>query len=287
MIGSLLNAVMGRSNYSAHGHKINTKAGESAIAQTMARAGRLNAAQQYSAAAGARGAGQALGVREAQRRAQLGMGQAGEQAGILQQQLQQNVAESNQNAAMQAEQINSGISQANAKNAQGPALMALAGLGAAISDAEAKMPLQSPDPGMMGPYQQHQGPRFYRPVEAPQQQQSGGGLDIGAIAGMLSDYQAKMVSDESAKNVTNYLRPVRPAAYQYKPEFVQSGQGDPGPQVGLLAQDLERTPVGATVVERGPDGLRRVQVPQLLMLNTAADAEQQRQIDALKRRRVG
>lgn len=99
----------------------------------------------------------------------------------------------------------------------------------------------------------------------------------------VSDRGAKHVSDKNAK-ITNYLQPVRPVSYDYKPGVLQAGEGDPGRQYGLLAQDLARTPEGRSVVERGPDGLLRVQIPQLALMNTAADAEQQREIDRLKKK---
>lgn len=111
----------------------------------------------------------------------------------------------------------------------------------------------------------------------------GSGGRTAETARAVSDAGAKYVSDKNAK-ITNYLAPVRPVSYEYKPDILQRGEGDPGQQYGLLAQDLARTPQGASVVERGPDGLLRVQIPQLAMMNTAADAEQQREIDRLKKK---
>jgi hypothetical protein len=108
-------------------------------------------------------------------------------------------------------------------------------------------------------------------------------LDANKAATVQSDYRTKQLSDERAK-VSSFLGPIRPVSYDYKPGILAQGEGDPGRQYGLLAQDLARTPQGASVVERGDDGMLRVQVPQLVMMNTAADAEQQREIDTLKRK---
>lgn len=426
MIGSLFNALTGRVNYSAHGHKINTAAGSKAIQMQLNRAGQQNAAQQYSLAAGARGTGGAMAVREAQRRAQLGMMAAGDQAAQSELQLQQGVAEANQRAAMQAEDINARIAEQNAGGLGKLAGAVVGGAALAMSDEQAKMGIrpmaahagmieqQPRELGLLerGQYGQATGmpddgrrvimvqsapppvsnegfeyaPRVTTPVKTmggPYHAPTAGithrdkkpGLLEGIGMGMMSDARSKQkiaelqaanrglinmlarkqpapagggtgaappmpapapapaapaydvasvprpgvvrvqsstpippveqdaldieqamsdqrskqyLSDEQAKGATSYLRPVRPVSYEYKPEILARGEGDPGPQYGLLAQDLARTPQGASVVERGQDGLLRVQTPQLLMLNTAADAEQQAEIERLKRRmRIG
>lgn len=111
----------------------------------------------------------------------------------------------------------------------------------------------------------------------------GSGGREAELARVVSDQKSKYVSDANAK-VSSFLSPIRPVAYDYKPDVLQRGEGDPGRQYGLLAQDLARTPQGASVVEPGQDGMLRVQIPQLVMMNTAADAEQQREIDKLKKK---
>lgn len=111
----------------------------------------------------------------------------------------------------------------------------------------------------------------------------GSGSREAEIGRVMSDKRSKNVGGASGK-VSSYLGPVKPVSYDYKPGILAQGEGDPGRQYGLLAQDLARTPQGASVVERGPDGLLRVQIPQLAMMNTAADAEQQREIDRLKKK---
>ncbi len=49
-----------------------------------------------------------------------------------------------------------------------------------------------------------------------------------------------------------------------------------------MAQDLEKGPLGNTVVENTPQG-KMVNTGRLTMVNSSAIAEQQKQLDALKR----
>ena len=60
------------------------------------------------------------------------------------------------------------------------------------------------------------------------------------------------------------------SSFTYKEEF----QGMPGvddeQHYGIMAQDLERTPEGATMVEEDEMGLKRVDTDRLSMANSAA-----------------
>jgi hypothetical protein len=70
-------------------------------------------------------------------------------------------------------------------------------------------------------------------------------------------------------------------SYQYRP-----GIGLPqGQQYGVMAQDLERTPAGASVVQQGPNGVKQVDTGRLTMQNTAAIGELANNLDQLKRYR--
>lgn len=64
-------------------------------------------------------------------------------------------------------------------------------------------------------------------------------------------------------------------AFRYKdPERHGEGQ-----RVGVMAQDLEKTPAGAAAVMRSPDGTRMVDTGELSTINTAALNGQQNQLD--------
>lgn len=86
-----------------------------------------------------------------------------------------------------------------------------------------------------------------------------------------------VTSDRVAKTD---LRPARGYTYNY----IDPARHGAGPQLGVMAQDLERTPAGRYAVDTGPDGLKRVDTGKLTMVNTAALSDEQRRNDALESR---
>jgi hypothetical protein len=76
------------------------------------------------------------------------------------------------------------------------------------------------------------------------------------------------------------LRPAQGYSYEYKNPNDPGAK--PGTQYGPMAQDLEKTPAGRSVVETNPQtGMKQVDTSRLTMVNTAALAEQQKKIDEL------
>jgi hypothetical protein len=71
--------------------------------------------------------------------------------------------------------------------------------------------------------------------------------------------------------------------WEYKPEFQGQPGTAPGPQVGPMAQDLEKTPAGRVAVKTGPDGLKRVDPARVAMQTVGAVHD----IDARLRRLEG
>jgi hypothetical protein len=69
-------------------------------------------------------------------------------------------------------------------------------------------------------------------------------------------------------------------SYQYKDPSAPGAA--PGTHVGPMAQDLERSPATAGTVVTGPDGMKRVDTGRLALVNTAAIADQQDDIQAMK-----
>jgi hypothetical protein len=49
-----------------------------------------------------------------------------------------------------------------------------------------------------------------------------------------------------------------------------------------MAQDLEKTPAGKSVVKTGPDGMKSIDTARLSLVNTSAISEQQRRLDRLE-----
>lgn len=128
---------------------------------------------------------------------------------------------------------------------------------------------------------------------------TGGGSGYGDAGpdGYTSDVRAK--KDISPRSFDDYVssldngyakqsrdtgpaydfRPAQGYSYNYKdPQAVGAG---PGMHYGPMAQDLEKTPIGASVVQAGPDGTKKVDTQRLTMANTAALAEQQRRMDQI------
>ncbi len=76
------------------------------------------------------------------------------------------------------------------------------------------------------------------------------------------------------------LRPAQGYTYQYKDP--NSPGGAPGQQIGPMAQDLEKTPAGASTVHTGPDGKKSIDPGRLSLVNAAAVSELQRRTDELE-----
>jgi len=72
------------------------------------------------------------------------------------------------------------------------------------------------------------------------------------------------------------------AAPGYSYEYKDPEQHGRGSFVGPMAQDLEQTPVGQSVVEETPNG-KAINTDRLTMVNTAAVSEQQRELEELRR----
>jgi len=81
------------------------------------------------------------------------------------------------------------------------------------------------------------------------------------------------------------LRPAVAYSYEYKDPHAPGAA--PGRQIGPMAQDLEKTPAGASAVKTGPDGKKMVDASRLSLVNAAATGEAQRRLDALEARMRG
>lgn len=109
-----------------------------------------------------------------------------------------------------------------------------------------------------------------------------GGAGGAAGAGMMSDERAKQDIQPTSLAASQAVGEITPAVYNYKPGF-----GPAGSRVGPMAQDLERNPLTASLVQEGPDGLKRVDVGGLAAFNTAVSAEQEGRLRALEQRQPG
>lgn len=103
----------------------------------------------------------------------------------------------------------------------------------------------------------------------------GGGMMKGAGAAM-SDERAKQSVQPSTSPVSDLAASLQPVAFDYQP-----GAGPPGRRVGVLAQDLERTPAGAALVTDTPQG-KMVDTDQAALAGLAVSADQEQRLRKLE-----
>lgn len=100
----------------------------------------------------------------------------------------------------------------------------------------------------------------------------GKGFSQGTKIGKtLSDENAKNFYDESKNsldsiNIHDIAEKIRPVRFEYKKEIINEGKAEPGEHVGVIAQDLEKTPL-ASAVKEGEDGLKRIDTAELSTAN--------------------
>jgi hypothetical protein len=93
------------------------------------------------------------------------------------------------------------------------------------------------------------------------------GMAMGA-ASIFSDERAKTDVHDAERDVAEMFQALHAKRFEYK-----SGMGEPGEHVGVIAQDLERTPAGRTLVEHDTDGMRTIDPQRALMSLLAAGAD--------------
>jgi Chaperone of endosialidase len=110
--------------------------------------------------------------------------------------------------------------------------------------------------------------------------QSGVGLGTTLLGGLLSDERAKVDIAPGDDAVRALLAGLSAKTYRYKDPSLAGAA--PGNRLGILAQDLERTPHGKALVSE-IDGVKRIDATQAVGVLLAGLAAQQKDIDALKK----
>ena len=77
------------------------------------------------------------------------------------------------------------------------------------------------------------------------------------------------------------LDALQPVSYNYKPGV---GEDPTKRQYGIIAQDLAASPMGASAVQKRPDGLLAVDVPKATTVNLAASANLNQRVRELEKR---
>lgn len=106
----------------------------------------------------------------------------------------------------------------------------------------------------------------------------GGLISTGVSAYAKSDKREKT----DIRSASFDLRPALGSSYEYTDP--SSAGAAPGRHFGPMAQDLEKTEAGRSVVRTGRDGVKMVDTSRLSLVNTAAIAEMQRELERMKRR---
>lgn len=106
-------------------------------------------------------------------------------------------------------------------------------------------------------------------------------------AGMLSDERQKerrFNLDDELRAAEEAMRKTEPYQYRYKPDAAARMHTDTDPRLGIMAQDLEKSEAGRSVVVDTPAG-KALDKDRVLGLLLAASSAQQDEIDSLKRKK--
>lgn len=246
-------------NAAQQGSAQNLQASQNAASENLAAQQQAAAAYQQGKQQGIQNYGQATS-----QLAQQGSEMAGRQQAAMNTQLgaatgQANIA-SNQSAAAQAQ----------AQQTWGTVGM-LAGA-ALLSDENAKTNIEEVGKGFS--YQNAKDKLNNFLSVATPTSSFGQGLKNGQMVGTalrninipetfkkLSDKHSK-IKIEDIVDIKDIAKKIRPVKFEYKPEIIADGKAEPGEHLGVLAQDLEETPLKSAVIE-GDDGLKRIDTTEL------------------------
>ena len=206
--------------------------------------------------------GQLAQATDANRRSAMGQA-ASARGGAMQQQAAQRQAQSQ---GVQAQQQAAG--QAATMRAQEQQAATSQYQNALQAQQQAEMMRQLQMGQQQLGYQQNETQRFGARSQA---QQGGLGNIMGAAMGaasLFSDERAKTNVHDAERDVAEMFQALRAKRFEYKP-----GYGDAGEHMGVMAQDLERTPAGRTLVEHDAEGMRRIDPQRALMSLLAAGAD--------------
>lgn len=108
------------------------------------------------------------------------------------------------------------------------------------------------------------------------------GAAVGKVAGdtaaAKSDVRAKKNIGDGATAVRATMREASPYEFDYK----NPGRDGEGRRIGVMAQDLERGPLGKQVVKTGSDGQKVIDGPRGLGLALASSADQEKRLQRLE-----
>lgn len=116
----------------------------------------------------------------------------------------------------------------------------------------------------------------------PDRSKGGGGGGAGkAILAMFSDERAKKSikhKGNSGNEIEEFVNNIQPYEYQYKNPAHGTGQ-----KMGIMAQDLEKSDVGRTLVDQAPDGTKMVDTNKAIGAILAAVADINKKVKKLEK----
>lgn len=118
--------------------------------------------------------------------------------------------------------------------------------------------------------------------KAASERQMISGLGQGAAMAFASDKEAKediKPEDNVAKAIDEFTKSVRGYEYEYK----DSNDGT-GKKIGVMAQDLEKSKIGKTMVDEGPDGKKMVNTNKAIGALLAMTSELNKKIEKLEKK---
>lgn len=104
---------------------------------------------------------------------------------------------------------------------------------------------------------------------------------IGQTAVMASDERAKKDIEPkkyAMEEIEQFLKVLKPSTYEYKD--AKHGTGE---KMGVMAQDLEKSEIGKTMVDTAPDGTKMVDTNKAIGALLAANADMAKRIKKLEK----
>lgn len=236
---------------------------------------------------------------------QLGQGQI--YGGIANNQLGQantNLGLTNTYAGLAGQQLGADVTSRGQNDQLGTGLMGM-GYGMQASERAAAMQQQQ---GLMDLNAQLYGANTNASQHEADRSNDNTWKTVGTVASTAGPFLAAAVSDIRAKknikpageDVSNAFRSMNRdantikntnvaypntgglgGAYSYEYKNPNAPGAKPGTQYGPMAQDLEQTPAGASVVSTGPDGMKGIDTQRLSLMSAAELAKQRQELDAI------
>ena len=105
----------------------------------------------------------------------------------------------------------------------------------------------------------------------------------GLATYMTSDRNAKTDVRNSAAEIAEFTRSIKPQSWRYKDPDMPGAA--PGERFGVMAQDLEKSKVGRSLVSEGPNGYKQIDTNQAVGAILATLSQMNRRIDRAEARR--